>query len=231
MTANKLIKAALRAINAIDPNETPKNYLMLLGLEALNVMLDSWAAERLMVYFTTFEEFALTGGDYDLSIGSGGDLDTVRPTKIINAYTSGSGFNAEIDIIGEQKYRGISIPGTTSVPQWLFYNPVYPLGMIYLYPSPQGGLTLHLSSMKKSTDAVANTDVDFPPEYTAPIKWNLAEELSPEHGRDVSPVVSIRAIQTKRTIKNLNAGNQLESVSLDLARVARTAGRYNINAG
>ena len=234
MTANELIKASLRAINAIDPNETPKNYLMTLGLEAMNIMLDSWAADGLMVYFETFEDFSLTGGDYDLSIGNAGgeDLSTARPTRVTNAYTTGSGVNVPMRIISKGKYRALILPEIQSVPIYLYYNSDYPSGMIYLYPSPQGGLTLYLSSLKQSTDAVAGTDVDFPPEYSAPIKWNLAEELSTEHGKNVSPIVSSRAITTKRTVQNLNAANQIVEADLDIARINRRyGGRYNIDAG
>ena len=86
MTAQELIKAALRAVGAIPTGETPTASELADGLEALQIMLRSWAAEGLLIYAYTEDTHTLTAGDGEYSIGSGGDIDTTRPERIESAY-------------------------------------------------------------------------------------------------------------------------------------------------
>mgnify|MGYP001385330886 CR=1 FL=1 len=53
-----------------------------LYLDNLNAMLDSWSIDRLMVYQTLQESFALTSGTGTYTIGPGAALSSVaRPIK------------------------------------------------------------------------------------------------------------------------------------------------------
>ena len=77
MTAQELIKAAMRLINATADGETPTASEMADGLEALKIMLRSWSSDNLMIYFIEQETLTLTGAS-SYTIGSGGDCPACR---------------------------------------------------------------------------------------------------------------------------------------------------------
>jgi len=229
MTARTLIKAALRAIGVIASGETPSASEMADGLEALQIMLRGWGAERIMVYTTTNEHFTLTANDGDYTIGSGGDFNTTRPTRISGAFVRGSGVDVPLKIIGEAEYRAIGTKDAGGTPGQLYYNPAYPLGLIYLYPVPSSALVLYLDNLRPLTEPTTLTDsISFPLEYDEAIKFNLAVRMAPEFGVSVPPEVAAIAMTAKDKIQALNAALQLEPVRLDILDATR---KYHINHG
>lgn len=222
-TAQTLIKAALRAINAIASGETPTAAEMADGLEALKIMLRSWSSENIMVYSISQDTLTMTGAS-SYTIGSGGDASTTWPVEIKGAVVDTI---YDLRIIGEARYRSLKRGELGSTAQYLYYNPAYPLGV--LYPYPVGGSSMVIDSLKALTDpATLTTSVSFPTSYDAAIKWNLALELAPEFGREPSPFIAQRAYLAKRTIESKNAANQINSV--DLSHLGRGDRLYDINA-
>ena len=224
MTAQELIKAALRAINAIATGETPTAAELQDGLEALKIMLRSWSGENIMVYSISQDTLTMTGAS-SYTIGDGGDLDTTWPVEIKGAVVD-TDYN--LRIIGEARYRSLARATLGSTAGYLWYNPVYPLGV--LYPWPTGGLSMVIDSLKALTDpSVLTTEVEFPTSYDAAIKWNLAIELAPEYGKDPSGIVIARARESKRVIETKNLANQINAA--DLSSIGRGGSSYDIDEG
>lgn len=222
-TAQTLIKASLRAINAIATGETPTAAEMAEALEAMKIMLRSWSGNTIMVYTISQDTLALTGAS-SYTIGSGGDCDTEWPTEIKGAVVDEQ-YN--LTLIGERRYRSLARE-SYSVPTYLYYNPDYPLGVLYLYGT--GGASMVIDSLKALTDPTTlTTSVAFPTSYDAAIKWNLALELAPEYGKDPSALVVKNAIDSKKTIMSKNAMNQANAA--DLHHIGRPYQHYNINNG
>ena len=222
-TAQTLIKAALRAINAIASGETPTADEMADGLESLKFMLRSWSSENIMVSAISSDTLAMTGAS-SYTIGSGGDCDTTWPEEIVGAVVD-EDYN--LKIIGEAKYRSLS-RGSSSIPAYLYYNPVYPLGVIYLHGT--GGSSMVIDSLKALTDpATLTTSVAFQPSYDAPIKWNLMLELAPEYGKQPSQLVLKHAHDTKKRIQSKNAAARMNEI--DISHIGRAVSQYNIDNG
>ena len=220
-TAQTLIKAALRSINAIATGETPTAAEMAEALEALKIMLRSWSADNLMVYTISQDTLALDGSD-SYTIGSGGDCDTIWPSEIKGAVVD-EFYN--LKMIGEAKYRSMA-RSDSSVPGFLYYNPAYPLGL--LYPYGTGGTSMVIDSLKALTDpATLTTSVAFQTSYDAAIKWNLALQLAPEYGKQPSQLVMQLAYDSKNLIQSKNAAAQANEV--DLSRLGRAGGSYSID--
>lgn len=222
-TAQTLIKASLRAINAIATGETPTAAEMADGLEALKIMLRSWSGENIMVYSISQDTLTMTGAS-SYTIGSGGDADTTWPVEIKGAVVD-TDYN--LKIIGEARYRSLARESNT-IPGYLYYNPVYPLGV--LYPYGTGGSSMVIDSLKALSDpATITTDVAFPTSYDAAIKFNLAVHLAPEFGKQPSPLILKLAQDSKRVISSKNAANQINEV--DLSGIGRRYEYYNIDNG
>lgn len=232
MKAQELIKASLRVIGVISSGETPTSPEMADSLEAFKIMLKGFAVKGYIVYASTIETFPLISGDLDNSIGDGGDLDTVRPVRIEKALVSSGSTDYPVEIIGKDAYGKIAQKTAGGTPSYLYYNPTYPLGLLSLYPSPPDGLTITLWSLKPLTAPDGLTsDVEFPPEYDALIKWNLALDLAPEFGAEPSLIVVARAKDTMSDILSINSELNNEGVSAEVALLGARAGRYDIDHG
>jgi hypothetical protein len=231
MTAQEIIKMSLRKLGVIATGETPTNAELQDGLDCMNMMLRAWVAEPLLVYGMTRESLTLTGGTYEYTIGSSGDLNTTRPEKIESAYVATGGIDYPMHQITHGLYDKIAVKTTGGIPNRFYYNPVYSSlqGKLYIYPSPEGNYTLYLTSVKVWTDTSALTStVAFPGPYDEVIMANLALSLAPEYGANPSAVVVDMAKTGKRRLKALNAANRVEPVHLEMFKLSR---RWNINQG
>ena len=209
-TGTQLITTALRKIGVYSTGETLGSNESSDGLATLNSMLEGWSIERLMCHQILQESFSLTSSDGSYTIGSGGDFNTTRPTKIVDPcfIRDSSNLDSPLQIIDAVAYGRIvqkTVDG--SYPGYLFYDMAYSsgLGTIYLYPEPQDGLTLFINSVKQLQNlSTASTDLSLPPGYQRAIEFNLAVELCSEFGREPPASVTALARQTKAAIKSLN---------------------------
>ena len=226
-TAQTLIKGALRAIQAIATGETPTNDELQDGLEAMKIMLRHWSAKNIRIYYVKQDTITLTGAT-SYTIGSGGDVNTVRPVSIRGAYVRDSGgVDRVLKIIDEAWYRGLVLKSLSSTVEYLYYNPDYPLGIIYVYPT--GGVTIYLDSLKPLTDPTSITSsIAFPPEYDEAIKYGLAVRLAPEYGKEPPQIVIALAQSGLNDIETRNFAQQINATRLELLRLS---GRYNIDEG
>lgn len=221
-TALTLIKSALRVAGAIGVGMTPTADEAADGLEAMKFMLRNWSAQNIRLYYTKQETLTMTGAA-SYTIGSGGNLDTVRPASIRGAWTS----DGPVTIIDEDRYRQVRHLSLSGLPvEYLWYSSEYPLGKAYPWPLASG--SLYLDSLKPLTDPVAiTTDVEFPPEYDDAIKWNLAVRLGPEYGREASPTVQGLAAATLHALETRNFAQQVNSIRPELLKLANA--KYNID--
>lgn len=190
-TAADIIKGALKDIGAIATGETPSAAEISDGLESLNEMMNSWSADGYVLFAQVREEFTLVASTQSYSIGSGATFDTVRPEFIKGAGIKESGNDSEfmMGVIQEiEEWQRISDKETTSnIPNMLWYSPTYPNGTVNVWPIPDAANTLVLYSEKPvTTFALSTTDFSFPPGWFRALRKNLAVELAPEYGRDVT---------------------------------------------
>jgi len=82
-TPNTIIYAALQDLGVLAAGETPSAEDSTFALEALNRLVDQWAAERLMMYTITRKTWTITASDGEYTVGDGGDIDIdPRPVHI-----------------------------------------------------------------------------------------------------------------------------------------------------
>lgn len=228
MTAQQLITQALLNAGAIGAEQTATDTDLQDGLLRLRSMLRAWSAGGQMVYAVTQDSHALTSGTQNYTIGSGATIDTARPVRIKGAFVRDSnGTDHLLEIIDESKYRGLGTKGLGyTYPAYLYYNPTYPLGTIYLYPP--GGGTLYIDSLKPLTDPTTLTgDVEFPGEYDEAIEWGLTIRMCPSYGRDPTLFMYDMAERGENAVLALNAALSVESVSTEIIKLTRS---YNIDS-
>lgn len=203
MDAEDLIKGSLRLCGVRLPSTTQLDE----ALTALNQMINIWNAENLMVYDIVKESFTLTSGTSIYTIGSGGDFDTDRPQKIIDAFIrDDSDCDHPVDVtMTEKEYNAIYEKGVDQRPERLYYRPSYSLGYIYFDSEPDSAETLYLDSWKQIDELAAlTTTVSLPKEYESALRFNFAVFIAPEYGITLDKTVIQLASITKNILENFN---------------------------
>lgn len=212
-TALDLIKRSMRLMRTLAPDQNPTTQEAADGLGVLQSMLDSWNTERLMIYQVQQTTHSWTAGNASRTIGSGGDFNTTRPTKIAeegNYVRDGStSIDYPLTWLGDRdSYDRILLKSnTSSYPEWLFADMGYPLITLYVWPVPTQTLTLHLNSWKPLQNFTSlTTDMSLPPGYQRAIEYNLAIEFAPEFGSaaQISDDVRNIARMSKANLKAIN---------------------------
>ena len=158
--------------------------------------------------YNTTETFTLTIGESTYTIGSGGDFNTVRPLRIIDAFIRDSGSNDHsVDVsMTRIEYNAIVQKDAKARPTRLYFDPQYPEGKVYFNCNPEIAEMLYLTSEKAITElATPSTTVDLPAFYKEALVYNLAIRLSQELDTQLAQETLGIAIFNKNTIENINA--------------------------
>jgi hypothetical protein len=138
--------------------------------------------------------------------------------SIKSAYVSQNSVDYPLEIISEQQYIEIGDKALGGAyPASLWYHPGYPNGTIYLYPPGGGVLNLH-SYKQLSEPSALTTSIAFPGEYDAAIKWNLAEQMGPEYGKEPTPYIMKMADDSMDDVINHNMSLDVGPVELEILR-------------
>jgi len=201
-TALGIIKSAMRKAGVLTKNETPDADEASDGLEMLNDLLASLSNDSLVVYARAVEGFTLSSGTASYTIGSGATFNTTRPIKIISAYVRSGGIDYKVRTVSDELYASIMLKSTQgSYPEVLNYTNSYPNGTINLYPAPAAADTLYIVSEKEISSFTLNETVNLPPGWKRMLIYNLAVELTPEYGQQISQEVFEIAKQSKAEIR------------------------------
>ena len=222
-TVRQLIQKAYQKISVYAAGETIDDDDMNDGLISFQDMLAEWSGDGLLIPVVTQENFSLVAGKATYTIGEDGtpDVDTVRPDQIVNAFIRDSTYDYPVRVIDQRAFSRFGDKSNSGDrPEYLWYNPTSPNGIINLYRPPGSTYDLFIESEKPLTDGAGLTDkvlaeLSIPRYYHNPIVYNLALELAPENGVDPSMLVVAKAEKGKDMIRSLNAANKANAISLD----------------
>ncbi len=208
-TAGDIINKAFKKAGIDTPNATHDAD----GLDALNNLLTSWSIDGLMVPFVIRENFTLTIGDAEYSIGSGADFDTVRPLKVIDAFLRDSSIDYSLDVGALKGYNRVSMKTSECRPTKLYYLAEMANGKILFDREPDKAYELYLDSEKEITEFAATTttvaDIFVPNPYKRGLIYNLAVDLVSDIDSNLSGAKLNRLYQiaeeTKEALVNYHA--------------------------
>lgn len=236
-TALDMITDAYQGIGVYSPGETISAADAALGLQRLNTMIDLWSNESLMCYANVEQSAALVSGQYQYTIGSGGNFNMTRPLRILDSPGScylqdPSGNRYNLEVVEQDRWNLIGNVSavTGNIPQVLFYDPQYPLGIINLNPIPNIAWTLYWDSRLQLTEFASLTaSLSLPPGYRAAIQDNLALQLWRFFKPDTTPIPATTvaiALQSKGIIKRTNIKDVIANYDSEL--ISHASGTYNI---
>jgi len=228
-TATTLIGDAMKSLGVLAAGQSPSSSDLSDCLRRLNNMLASWSNSTLLVPFRTSISKTLTGAS-SYTIGSGGDIDTTRPTAISSAYTRLNGIDYPVRVSRDRaEYDRICQKALIDWPGFLYYEPTVPLGTLYVWPVGDATYTLYLTVQGQLTAFPdATTDVDLAPGYDLMIHSNLALQIAPMYETQASSELTKTARDSMTQIKRIN--RQSPVMEYDQA-IPGAVGGYNIEVG
>jgi hypothetical protein len=116
----------------------------------------------------------------------------------------------------------------SDLPNILFYDPQFPLGVINIWPTPSSSWTCSfLSYLQLGDFASLATAFNLPPGYKRAITTNLCLSLKPYFASaQIDPLIIKEASETKASVKRNNMRTQVAVFDPEL--VSRGNAVYNI---
>lgn len=194
-TANDIVLGAIRQCSSATPGEAIPGDEASNALIILNDMIASWSGESFMPPFKTKQTFNLVQGQKSYQIGTNGspDFNQTRPDAITDVFFTDTTNSPSVDYDGEvimtqDQYNGIALKSVAGIPHWLYYDPQYPNGVIYIYQTagnPNFTMTCELL-LPVAQFATLSATLSMPPEYAHAMKMLLADLLAFEYGYEMT---------------------------------------------
>lgn len=208
MIAGELVTAALRKAGVIATGETPSAAEMQDGLSCLNLMIDSFSNEGLLLYKYSRILLTLTPGQASYTLGPGGQLDVDYFMKLSEARVISQPGNVELPVRIQniQRFADVTIKDMQStIVTDIFIDGDYPLYNLTVWPVPNQAQTLVLYVQNALTRVATSADtIAMPPGYESMLTYNLTVEYGAEFGVQINPMHIEKANETKANIKRQN---------------------------
>ncbi len=162
-TGTVLVQDSMAKRFILEPNVEPDEDQLAFGLRWLNRMMDSWGAEKPMLYDVREETFTLSNGvaSYSTSVLADG-----RPTSVTYLFNRLSSVDYPCQLIDYQTYADIGYKPINAPPSVCYYDDAMPESTFTFYPRPDAAYVCHVYVTRLLTGAIAaDTNVVLPPGY------------------------------------------------------------------
>lgn len=180
-----------------------------------NWLLAQWARKRWLVYRLQDYSFVSTGA-LNYSVGAGQTINiNPRPDRIEYAFlrflqTSNPG-NLAVDIPlsiipSHENYSQITVKNVGTLAWRIFYDPAWPIGVLFPWPVPQASIYEIHVGFKVVLPRFANLQqpINFPPEYEAALNWCLARRFRATYQMPADPTIDSLARDGLNVIRLAN---------------------------
>lgn len=214
-TGTELLKQARYANGSLGDGVTMTADEVATDLIALNMLLATWDIDY---YAAVTEAFTLTANTaaYTWKLTTG-DITTDRPVDLLDqTYILRGDISYPVRLITSAVYQAIGNKTVTGMPELIFFDPMMPAANLHLYPVPDAADVIYLTSLKalaEITDATA--EIALHQDMVGALKWNLAVELAPNYGVPVTPLMQLRARETKGQVDARAFKYRMEPAKLD----------------
>lgn len=182
-TGRTIVTAALREIRVINAVDEPSAEDLDLGLKTLNRILNLWNAKRAAAYCESVATYTLTTGTTPQTIGPAGLWACLtRPMEILGIGLWQGDTRTPLTRRTRAWWRALADPAASGTPTDYYYEPTWPAGEVYLYPTPDAADTVEVWSRVALAAMDEGTDVTLPQGIEDALTLTLAERLAPAFG-------------------------------------------------
>lgn len=229
-TAADLIRRSMKLLGELAAGEPMGAEDQADGLVELNLLLGSWANERLLVHGVRRSTYTLTPSLSPHTIGVGGTFNTTRPLRIDGAGIIPSGSTAEtkLTVLTDGQYQETgSKAATSAVPASVWVEWTHPTAKLWLYPVPTTAATLVLYTWSRVAAFATSDTIALPDGYENALAHALALQWAPMFGAEPSGTLRENAADAKAAIKRTNSQTPIVQMDLGVSR----GGIFNIDTG
>lgn len=226
-TAYEIITQASKKAGILGVGQTLTNEDTNDALIDLNNMIGQWRRKRWLLWHLLDVAFVSTGAQF-YTVGPGGNYNIPRPDRIEAGFLrqvtqpNPNQIDYPLKILpSREDYNRIAIKQLQSFPEWLFYDSVFPIGILYPWPVPQASIYEVHITVKDTLLAYPDlkTDIALPPEYKPALIYNLAVRINAGYpGVQINPEVKNIAIEALNVIRGANAQIPMLVMPKDLTR-------------
>jgi hypothetical protein len=213
-----LLENLLADAGVVGLDEDIEPLVLFRAFRQCNWLLAQWARKRWLTYRIQDYSFVSTGA-YNYAVGKNQPINiSPRPDRLEYAFlrflnTTGGANNSglpvdiPLDIIqSHEDYSRITVKTVGTLPWKVFYDPLWPVGLLYPWPVPQQGLyEIHCGFKVVLPRAVNVTDsINFPPEYEAALNWCGARRVRASYQLPPDPEIISLARDALNTLRLAN---------------------------
>ena len=221
MTAIELITDAVREFGGVSHGEALTADEANDSLRRLNVMLDTWSAEKLTIYEVARSVYTLTSGTQTYTLGPTGDFVQTRPVWIerMGIIQGTQAIELPLKMLTTERWAGeVPVKDVQSaLATKVYVDGAYPDRNVSFWPYPNVSdlqVAIYWPSAP-TTFALLATDLAWPPSYHEALLTNLAVRLVPQFGAPLNPVLAKMAVDTYATLKRSQTNTHLEELAVD----------------
>lgn len=229
-TPVQLINLALKKIGVLGVGQTASAEDISDAFMQLNMMMAQWSVKRNVVY-QIVDVPCLATGAQTYTVGTGGDFNTPRPSKLFGAYcrqlnSPGLPIDYPLELLESiSDYARVSTKTMGSMASLVWYDPQMPLGVLHVWPVAGAGYELHILALRPLGKFPSPyDDITLPEVYEEALMYNLAGRLYADYGLQPNPVVVALAGASLATVRQSN----LQVAQLQMPAAVLTGGTYNV---
>lgn len=231
-TTGDMIAFALRASGILGVGQTASAEDATTGLQLLVDLVAEWQRRRWLVYALQEVSVPSSTGAQFYTIGPGQDFDCARPASIKAAYVrilTGATPNlvdTPVEIVASrEEYAMISVKTLETIPAIVFYDTQWPIGRVYWWPVPPGGmygLYLEVQAPLPAYGSLVDP-LNVPPEYYEAIRWALAVRMQLSYGLQPPPGHVAAMNQALQVLRAANAQIPQLAIPVPMSRLRADA--------
>lgn len=211
----QLLTNALVDAGVIGIDESVEQPILNRAFKQANWLLTQWARKRWLCYRLQDYSIISTGAQ-TYTVGLKGNINiNPRPDRIAYAFLrflnqsppSGLFVDIPLTIIqSHEDYARITVKNIGTLPWRIFYDPVWPVGVLYPWPIPQPTIYEIHCGFKVVLPRFESLQqqINFPPEYEAALNWCLARRLRASYQMPSEPVIDSLARDALNSIRLAN---------------------------
>jgi hypothetical protein len=240
-SAQQLAKGALQDLGMIALGQELNGPEGASVLELLNLVVDAMSVDRGLLFSIVRTTETLVSGTPSYTVGSGGDIDIVRPLWIARAgliQDTGASVPTEIPIAVLSKEQFADWPRKTEQSSqsraiWYDHAAAAGLGAIYPLPIPNAGTTqlvLYTPGGQVSQFAEITTEYAFAPGYALMVRRLLADALVPMYPQASAQSIA-KVQQSAASIRRQIQAANTRPVYRENSPFLNGGGQFDIDAG
>jgi hypothetical protein len=213
-TVQALLTNALTDAGIVGIDESIEQPILNRALTQANWLLAQWARKRWLVYRLQDYSFVCNGSQ-TYSVGKGATVDiNPRPDRLeyaflrfINSTPGNLPVDVPLDIVqSHEDYSRIPVKNVGTLAWRIFYDPVWPVGLLYPWPVPQSNIyEIHVGfKVVLPRFSSLQQPINFPPEYEAALNWCLARRFRASYQMPADPEITSIARDALNVIRLAN---------------------------